>query len=449
MSDPNSNLPASRRGFIRTAAGAAAASQVLFPHVNLMAQDNKKLKIGLVGMGGRGSGAARQACLADDNCELHAVADLYPQIVENQLRNISGALGDKAATKINVGDRKFVGIDAYQKVIESGVDVILLCTPPGFRPMQFEAAVNAGLHCFVEKPVATDVAGVKRVIEASRKAKEKGLSVLAGFCYRYNDHARDLFGRVLDGAIGDIKSIHATYWTNVVKPMQPESARPAGMSDTEWQVKNWYNYSWLGGDGIVEQAIHSVDKVFWAMRDQMPVAIYGMGGRQRPNHVCNTYDHFHITYEFPGGVRCHVDWNQYFSGPYKENADYLIGTDGEAQFDLKTAQITGKNPWKFRPRRDEEERNMYQTEHDEFFANIRKQQRHADEDWMVRSTMFGLAGRMAAYTGQKLTYDEVMNSGESLVPDKIDWNGSLPVHPMPIPGEVVYPPGGMKTAKPA
>ncbi len=442
MSDASPQPGPSRRGFIRTAAGAAAATQVLFPAVTLRGQDtSKKLKIGLVGMGGRGSGAASQACRADDNCELHAVADIYPHIVENQLRNLTGALGDQGS-KVNVGDRKFIGLDGYQKVIDSGVDVILLCTPPAFRPLHFEAAIEAGLHCFVEKPVATDVNGVKRVIESGRKAKEKGLSVLSGFCYRYSDNGRELFSRVLDGAIGDIKSIHATYWTNIVKPMPPESQRPDGMSDTEWQIKNWYNFTWLGGDGIVEQGIHSVDKVFWAMGDQMPVAVYGMGGRQRPNNASNTFDHFHVTYEFAGNVRCHVDWSQYGAGPYKENADYIIGTDGVAKFDLSTAEITGKNPWKLRQRRDEEPRNMYQIEHDEFFANIRKGERHADEDWMVRSTMHGITGRMAAYTGQKLTYDEVMASGEKLVPDVIDWNAPLPVHPMPIPGEVPYPPVG-------
>ncbi len=443
----NSENPSSRRTFVKATTAIAATSALAAPYINLKAQESKRLKIGLIGMGGRGSGAARQACLADDNCELYAVADIIPERVENQLRNISGALGDQAATKVNVGDRKFVGLDAFKKVIDSGVDIVLLATPPAFRPEHFEAAVEAGKHCFVEKPCATDVAGVKRFMAAGRKAREKGLSVLGGFCYRYSDHGRLLYERVQDGQIGEVRSIHGTYWTNVVKPMPPESNRPPGMSDTEWQIKNWYNFTWLSGDGLVEQGIHTVDKVFWALGDPMPVAVYGMGGRQRPNNAANTYDHYSIVYEFEGGVRCHVDWSQYGAGTYKENRDYIIGTDGVAEFDIRSAQITGKNPWKWRKPR--EPRNMYQTEHDEFFANMRAGKRHADEEWVATATMHGIVGRMAAYTGRKLTFDEVLNSGEKLVPDSIDWNGSLPVRPAPIPGQTEYPPGGMQTQETA
>lgn len=420
----------SRRGFLKQASAVTAAS-VAFPSVNLLAQDNKRLKIGIIGMGGRGSGAATQALLADANSELWACGEIYQPILEKQLATIAGALGDKAASKINVGDRKFCGLDAYQKVMESGVDVVLLCTPPGFRPQHFECAVEAGKHCFVEKPCATDVAGVKRFLAAGQKAREKGLSVLAGFCYRYSDHGREFFKRIQDGAIGEIKSIHATYLANIVKPMPPESDRPAGMSDVEWQVKNWYNFTWLSGDGLVEQAIHSIDKVFWAMGDQMPVAIYGLGGRQRPNHAGNIYDHFNIVYEFPGGVRCHVDWNQFGPGTFKDNRDYLYGSEGVAQFDISGAQIHGRQSWKWHKPR--EPRNMYQTEHNEFFANIRKGKRHADEEWVARSTMLGIAARMAAYTGRKLTYDEAFNSGEKLVPDNLSWNGTAANHPIPVP----------------
>lgn len=429
-----------RRGFVKTTAAAAAAGSVLFPSVIARAQGadtGKKLKVGLVGCGGRGTGAASQAVTADDNCELYAMADIYPDIIDQKHEVLAKNLKAKG-DKMNVGDRKFVGLDAYQKVIDT-CDVVLLCTPPGFRPAQFEAAVEAGKHVFVEKPCATDIAGVKRFMEAAQKAKQKNLSVLAGFCYRYSDHGRELFKRVHGGDIGEIKSVHCTYWTNMVKPMPPESDRPAGMSDVEWQLKNWYNYNWLGGDGIVEQGIHSVDKAFWAMNDAMPIACYGMGGRARPNNVSNTYDHFHITYTFPGGVRAHVDWSQYGTGPYKENRDYILGTDGEAVFEFSKAAITGKTPWSWRPPRDGA-RNMYQIEHDEFFANIRKGTRHADEDWMIRSTVFGIMGRMAAYTGKEITYEGVMSSGEKLVPDNIDWNGSLPVYPLAIPGEVPYPP---------
>ncbi len=445
MSDQNPpETSPSRREFVKATSAVAAAGAISFPYVMAHAQDTKKLKIGIVGCGGRGTGAAAQALTADDNCELHAMADLYPEIVDQKEQLLVGRM-KKTPEKMNVGSRKFTGLDAYKQVIDSGVDVILLTTPPGFRPMQFEAAIEAGIHAFVEKPCATDIAGVKRFMAAGEKAKSKGISVLCGFCYRYSDHGRELFKRVHNGEIGEIMAIHSTYYTPIVKPMPPEADRPAGMSDTEWQIKNWYNYSWLGGDGIVEQGIHSVDKAMWAMQDQIPKACYAMGGRQKPNNVCNTYDHFGVTYVWDNNVRGHVDWTQFDSGNniHRENRDYILGTKGQAVFEFKGAEITGENPWKFREPRDPEvkiARNMYQLEHNEFFGNIRKGERHADEEWVARSTTIGLMARMAAYTGQEVTYEGILESGEKLVPDTIDWDAPLPVREMAIPGVTSYPP---------
>ena len=436
---------ATRRGFVKSTAAAAAASSVLFPAVSARAQDDKKLKIGVVGLGGRGTGATAQALTADDNCVLHAVGDIYAEKLDQQLEVVANTLKNNPE-KIGVGDRKFVGLDAYQKVIDSGVDVILLATPPGFRPQHFEAAVEAGIHAFVEKPCATDIAGVKRFIAAGKKAKEKGLSVLAGFCYRYSHHGREMFNRIHDGAIGDIQTIHATYYTGGVKAMPKDSDRPAGMSDTEWQIKNWYNFTWLAGDGIVEQGIHSVDKVFWAMQDQAPKAVYCMGGRQKPNNSGNTYDHFHAIYEFENDVRAHVNWSQYWGkGLHRDNTDYIKGSEGIAKFDIKKASITGKSPWQF-PAEEEGGRrrrgssaptpkSMYQIEHDEFFANIRKGERHADEEWMANSTLYGIMARMSAYTGKRITVETALNSGELLVPENVDWNGDLAIRPEAIPGQ--------------
>lgn len=442
MTESENPSGAPRRNFIKSTAGAAAAAGVLAPNVTLRAQDDKKLKIGLIGMGGRGTGAAADAMQADDNCELWAVGDIYAEKIDRQLEVLQKNSGSDAA-KINVGNRKFVGLDAYKQVIDSGVDVVLLTTPPGFRPQHFEAAIEAGKHAFVEKPCATDVAGVKRFMAAGQKAKDQGLSVLCGFCYRYSDHGRELFqDRIHNGDIGDIHSIHASYYTGMVKPMPPESDRPAGMSDVEWQVKNWYNFTWLGGDGIVEQGIHSVDKIFWIMQDAMPVGCYCQGGRQRPNHESNTYDHFHAFYEFEGGIRAHVNWSQYAGTVYKDNKDYIIGSKGQATFSINSAEVTGDKAWKWRKPRSGA-KSMYKLEHDEFFANIRKDgARHSDEEWVARSTLHGITARMSAYTGKYLTYDDVLNSGESLVPgDDLDWNGELPVREMAIPGITPYPPG--------
>lgn len=454
MSEPNPTSPPepkpgdSRRRFMAKTGTVAAGTGVVtssigFPSVTFGEGETKKLKVGLIGCGGRGTGAAAQALNADDNVELHAMGDVYQDKAMLQLRVL--ARDRKAAAKLSpdVQSAKniFGGLDAYQKVMDSGVDVVLLTTPPGFRPQHFKEAVDRGIHAFVEKPCASDVAGVKDFLATGEIARQKGISVLCGFCYRYSDHGRELFEKYLpDGAIGDIRAVTSTYFANIVKPMPPESDRPDGMSDTEWQVKNWYNFTWLSGDGFVEQAIHKVDKMAWLMENMTgekkptPVACYARGGRQRPNHQCNTYDHYSVVYEWDNGLRFHIDWSQYGAGTFKEDKDFIVGEKGIANFDINNASITGENPWSWRKPRTGA-RNMYQTEHDEFFANIRKGDRHADEEWVAHSTMLGIMGRIAAHTGNRVTWDDVVNSADKLVPETLDWNGSLPVRPMPIPGE--------------
>ena len=195
--------------------------------------------------------------------------------------------------------KMFVGLDAYQKLIDSGVDVVLLATPPGFRPQHLRAAIEANKHVFCEKPVAVDAPGVRHVLETAKMAKEKNLSLVAGFCWRYSNYIQAAFDQIHNGAIGDIVSYYGTYYTSPVKPMPPESTRPAGMSDVEWQIRNWYNFVWTCGDGLVEQAIHTVDKVAWAFKDKPPVSCVAVGGRQTPNGIGNIYDHFEVNYLYP------------------------------------------------------------------------------------------------------------------------------------------------------
>ncbi|MFK5920653.1 MAG: Gfo/Idh/MocA family oxidoreductase [Verrucomicrobiota bacterium] len=427
-SKPSEN--ASRRAFLSKTttalAAGAVASKFAFPSVTFGAEDTKKLKIGLVGCGGRGTGAAVQAMTADDNVELTAIGDLYEDKIMKQMRLIAR----QNPKKFNV-QNTFAGLDAYKKVIDSGVDVILLTTPPAFRPQQFKAAIEAGIHTFVEKPIATDVAGIKDFLATSKIAADKNLSVLCGLCYRYSQNGRELFKRIHNGDIGEIKAVHSTYYASLAYAMPPEADRPEGMSDTEWQLKNWHNYTWASADGLVEQAIHSVDRASWAMNDEIPIACTAMGGRQRPNNVSNTFDHYHVTYEYKNGTRAHVDWSQYGAGTYKENFDHIIGADGNATFGDKKAEIVGKNPYRFRSRK---KTNKYQVEHDEFFASIRSGKRHSDEEWVARSTMLGIMARHAAYSGKKITWEDINNSPEKLVPDNLSLDGKLPVRPLAIPG---------------
>jgi myo-inositol 2-dehydrogenase/D-chiro-inositol 1-dehydrogenase len=254
--------------------------------------------------------------------------------------------------------------------------------------------------------------------------------VVSGFCWRYINMIQDTFQQIESGAIGKLLAYYATYYTNPVKPMPAESTRPAGMSDVEWQIRNWYNFVWLCGDSLVEQAIHSADKIAWAMHDEPPVSCVGVGGRNIPNETGNIYDHFEVNYIYPNGVRAFLA-NRQIVGCHNENADYMLGSEGTCTIGKGPApRIAGKVNWTFTG----QQYNMYQREHDLLFASIRKGQPMNDGKRMATSTLLGIMGRMAAYTGQEITWDMAMNSKESLVPATLDWKGSLPVAAMAQPG---------------
>jgi predicted dehydrogenase len=333
-------------------------------------------------------------------------------------------------------DRKFVGIDAFEKVIKSGVDLVILTSPPGFRPGHLRAAVEAGKHVFTEKPMATDAPGVRSVIESVKLAKQKNLAVVAGFCWRYDYAKRAVFGKMLDGTIGDIRAVYGTYLTGPVKPMPPASARPAGMSDLEWMTRNWYNFTWLSGDGLVEQAIHTVDWMMWAMKDQAPTSCTATGGRQIKAEGGNIFDHISVAYEWPGGVRGFIAQRQ-ITGCYGENSFYAMGTKGNAYIHRGafTTDLKGERTWKYEgPTPD-----MYQVEHDELFASIRAGKPLNDGDRMVTSTMAGIMGRMAGYTGQQITWEQALNSKEEIAPQNLrDWNGTVVVPPLALPGRTKF-----------
>jgi predicted dehydrogenase len=329
-------------------------------------------------------------------------------------------------------DKCFVGLDAYQKVIDSGVDVVLLATPPGFRPVHLKAAVNAGKHVFCEKPMATDSPGLRSVLESAKVAREKNLSLVAGYCWRRDTARREFYKRIHEGAIGDIRAIYATYYTGPVKPMPGSSERPADLGDLEWQLRNWYNFVWLSGDGYVEQCCHSVDKVAWALQDQPPLKAVAVGGRGTPNSQGNIFDHMFVVYEFANDVRGFVGQRQ-VARTYSENSDYLMGSAGFAKIPGGQAPfIKGKENWRYHE--SGTKRDMYQVEHDELFASIRSGQPINDGHWMAQSTLMGLMGRMAAYTGTEVTWEQAMNSDQQLVPDQLDWKMKLDIPSMAMPG---------------
>ncbi len=417
--------PSTRREFLQT--GAAGAVTAGFPAIISAQSVDNAIRVGLVGCGGRGTGAASQALAADDYAELTAVADVYPGQIEKSLTNLAKSSSEKL--KVD-REHQFVGLDAFQGVIDSDVDVVLLATPPGFRPAHVNAVIDAGKHLFCEKPVAVDSPGVRSVLKAVALAEDKNLSVVSGFCWRYSNYIQETFDQVHGGAIGDLVAYYATYYTNPVKPMPPAAERPAGMSDAEWQVKNWYNFVWTCGDSIVEQAIHSADKIAWAMHDESPLSCVGVGGRQIPAEGGNIFDHFEVNYLYPNNVRGFLACRQ-IAGCHNENADYILGSKGQCTIGKGlTPRITGETNWAFRG----EKYNMYQKEHDELFASIRSGDPINDGVRMAHSTLMGIMGRMAAYTGQEIAWEQAMNSNERLFPENLDWNAALPVRPMARPG---------------
>jgi predicted dehydrogenase len=412
----------SRREFLQSSAATLAAAAAVQAHTG----GDDRLRIGLVGCGGRGTGAAEQAIRADKYARLVAMADAFPERIERSIQTLKRGLGDVAAERLDVpAERRFGGLDAYKHLIDC-VDVVLLCTPPGFRPMHLRAAVDAGKHVFCEKPMAVDGPGVRSVLESAAIAKQKGLCLVSGFCYRYDPPKRETIKRIHDGAIGDVLAIHCNYNTGYVGVPVPQTA---GMGDLEWQVRNWWFFTWLSGDHIVEQHIHNLDKAAWVLKDTYPVAAVGQGGRQvrtepKYGHI---FDHHAVVFEYDNGrkVFSYCRQQQHCAN---DVSDHVFGSRGSAQ--LMKHTIDGPTRWTYRA----DAENMYQVEHDELFAAIRNGRPINDGDFMARSTLMGILGRMATYTGQRVTWQKALESKEVLMPKLLELKASLPVPPVARPG---------------
>ena len=422
-----SNGP-TRRQIVRGAAVAGAAMAVGSIPSFVHAAGSDVLKVGLIGCGNRGSGAAMQALNADPNVKLIALGDMFKDKLDFSVANLMRGANDPAAKAFGRIDippqNQFVGWDAYKGVIAL-CDVVLLATPPHFRSIHLAAAVEAGKHVFCEKPVATDGPGLRSVIESCRKAKEKNLTLVSGLCYRYDDAKIDLVKRIHDGALGDIMTLQANYLTNGLW----SSPRKPGWSDMEWQLRNWLYFTWLSGDLITEQHIHSLDKVMWVMGDEPPAFALGSGGRTQRTQpeFGNVYDHFSTIYEWKSGVRCFAHARQWETS-YPEVSDWTYGTKGKTN--LMQHQIWGENKWKGKA----STKNMYDLEHIAMFKSIRNNEAINNGDYMVKSTTMAIMGRMAAYTGQKVTWAQVTESQENLAPAKYEF-GDLPVAPIAVPGK--------------
>jgi len=413
-----------RRTFLEV--GTAAAAAMAFP-AGLFAQGSDVIRVGLVGCGGRGTGAARDCLTSSPGVQLVALGDLVPDRLSQCQAQLDKVASENAdfASKYNVtAERTFTGFDAYEKVLAADIDMVILATPPGFRPGHLTAAVAAGKHIFAEKPVAVDSAGVRQVLAAYESAMAKGLAIGVGTQRRHQAEYLATIQRIHDGAIGDVLGGQVFWnqgglWSRV---------KEAGWSDGEWQIRNWLYFTWLSGDHIVEQHVHNIDVANWVIGAH-PIKATGVGGRQwrtdaRFGHI---YDHFAVDFEYPSGARV-VSMCRQIPGTANRIGEHFIGTKGRSN---GAGEISGSAPWKFssptRPRPP-----MVQ-EHADLIASIRAGKPINELKQIALSTLTAIMGREAAYTGQEMTWDAVMNADQSIAPPNVAFV-PLEVPPVPMPG---------------
>ena len=417
-----------RRDFVKSSAilGASALVPSAFA-AGLNRRIDDTIRVGVIGCGGRGTGAAFNALEAHPKVQIVALADLF----EDRLKSSHGYLADNEdfGPRVNVDPaHKFVGFDAYKQLLSiDNIDYVILATPPGFRPMHFDAAVSAGKHVFMEKPVAVDPAGVRKVIDAGARAKQQALSVVAGTQRRHEDSYLALMQRVNDGELGNIVGA-SCYWNQGglwVHERQPH------YSDMELQCRNWLYFAWLSGDHICEQHIHNIDVINWA-KDGPPVRATGMGGRQVRTDAKygNIFDHFSIEYEYADGMTMQSMCRQ-IDGCAVRVEEVLVGTKGRAVSRPGYAVSTGNADWRFAG----ENRNPYKQEHVDLIASILGEGRYLNEAKRVaESTLTAIMGRMSAYTGKSITWEQALNSKLDLSPDAYSFS-ELAVRPVAIPGK--------------
>ncbi len=417
------SLYTSRRELFK--ASTIAAATLAVPNFAYAAAADT-LRIGLIGCGGRGTGAAVNNLLSCEGVELVAMGDIFPDKIQGSLNNIKGELVDSPG-KVKVKPEKmFVGLDAYQRVLAEKIDLVILATPPGFRPIHFEAAVKAGKHIFMEKPVAVDAPGVRRILAAGEMALQKKLAVVAGTQRRHDFGYNDIIKRIHDGAIGEVVAAQC-YWNQ--GPLW-HVARTPEMSDAEWQLRNWYYFAWMCGDHYVEQHIHNLDVVNWAINAH-PVAAYGMGGRQMRTDPMygHIYDHFAVEFEYPNGVKT-LSMARQMEGTDANVSERIVGTKGTSN---AGGEIYGANAFKYEGKRN----NPYDQEHIDLVNSIRAGTPLNESKMVAESTLTAILGRMSAYSGKRVTWEQALNSTEVLMPTDLNMKSSLPMPPVPVPGKYV------------
>jgi len=428
-----------RRSFLKNS--SILTGSLVLPSFSFKKQKqlDKKLKISVVGCGGRGTGAAVQALRADKNVELVALCDAFEDRLERSLNAIIDELEGELDIKVK-DKNKFVGFDGYKKAIDLA-DVVILATPPGFRPQHFEYAVNKSKHIFMEKPVATDAAGVRRILESAKLVKEKKLNVVVGLQRRYQLSYLDILKQVRRGVAGKIISGTVKWnghgvWVRKREPQQ---------SELEYQMRNWYYFNWLCGDHIVEQHIHNLDVANWFL-DEHPISAQGMGGREVRKGIDHgeIFDHHYVEFKYPSGAVIHSQC-RHQPGTLRKVNEVLVGTKGV--INLRNGGVVTINDHngnllhKYDPKNDI---SPYQIEHNKLFKSIRSGGQIDDTEYGATATMTAIMGRMATYSGKLIEWESAMNADEKLVPDNLSWGSTAPVLPdnqgkykVPVPGKSV------------
>lgn len=429
---------ASRRDFIKTAtatAGAAVAAQLSLPTVHAAGSD--VIKVGVIGCGGRGSGAAENVLMSAKGVVIHAIGDVFKFRVDGMRGGLerlaqNGKLKDRG-NGVDIDGRCFVGLDAYKQVIDSGVNYVILATTPGFRPIHLEAAVAAGKNIFTEKPVAVDGPGIRKVLAAYEEAKQKGLHIVAGTQRRHEKPYLETMKRIQDGAIGDLVGgqfywMQSRLWERISELSRHPEIQAEIKGDVARQIHNWYNYTWLCGDHIVEQHVHNLDVMNWAFGTH-PKSAVGMGFRTRTDpNFGHIYDFFAIDFEMPNGVHT-LSMCRQISNCASEVGEHLIGTKGMSH--VSAFSINGK-------RVGSRGTNPYVQEHTDLIESIRTGKPINELKQVAESTLTAIMGRMSAYTGKKVTWDQALNSKEDLMPKDLALDMSKPVAPVAIPGTTKF-----------
>ncbi len=430
-----------RREFLRHGLTATGAALVPGITAGVHAAGDETIKVALVGCGGRGTGAASQALRTSGPVKLWAMADLFEDKIKTSLRHLlkgQPSAYDREAYKgfadrIDVPpERQFVGFDAYKHAIDSGVDVVILATTQHFRPEHFEYAVRQGKHVFMEKPLAVDAPGVRRVLAANEEAKRKNLKVVVGLMNRHNARIQETIERAKDAAIGRIQYFRCYWNTGFLRDTPP---RPAEQTEMVYQLRNPYHFVWLSGDYLVDALIHNIDLCLW-VKGSPPVTAQGIGGRQfrLETQRGDIFDHHAVEFTFEDGVRMFAECRQ-ISGCWNHSGAHAHGVAGEA--DIVRGRIEGDKIWRFRGRIP----NPYQVEHDVLFDAIRNDKPHNETEYAAIATMTAIMGRMASYSGQIIRWDQALNSPVTYKPDRYAFDATPPVvagenglYPVAMPG---------------